>query len=277
MVQVMDVLVDIDATLVYPAGGGPPVDDSVQAPLLNRYSLAHGALEFLAALDCYTHDQESAEKSPIRMRGGLYSCGRHARNCSLAKALVEAIHKRLGYHFTQKLEAFSVPNGNCGKKILRGLRRGLDLHRTILVDDGGRNVHPGEESNLLKIYDFASHSHDLTYAHKLYRARLSNNLVRALGMIIMSVTASNASDGTATVVEALHNLQWDSDNMYHHGSSNAKAIYDQGLKAMQALNPGLCLAYPTTSPWSLICSEAEEAAVFPRCQDLIIQDCSDVL
>eukprot|EP00250_Pteridium_aquilinum_P028944 c3815_g1_i1 orf=209-1042(+) len=254
----VDVLVDIDATLVYPAGGGPLKLEA--ASLDATYSLAHGALEFLAALDAL---------GTIRL--GLYSCGSKARNRRLAKALVREIHRQ-GYTFRQKLEAFSVPDGMHGKKMLKGLRRGLDLDRAILVDDNGHNVQPGEESNLLKIYKIDCHSRDLMDAHKLYRARLCNNLVRALGMIVKSIDVSKASGGSTTVVQALHSLQWDSDNMYLHELSNTKDLYQCGLQAMQAAKPDFSLAYAATYPWS---SCQQDDNIFQRRQDLIIRKYTD--
>ncbi|MCO5604389.1 hypothetical protein L7F22_058554 [Adiantum nelumboides] len=252
--QRIDVLVDIDDTLVY-AGDG-----TLTAPeLMCSYRLAHGALEFLIALD----------RIP-GVRIGFYSCGAKLRNESLIQLISASIARR-GHSLTQNFAVFSVPARMYGKKRLAGLRDGIHLSRAILIDDAGLNIEAGEEANLLKVYANRCFSSALTHAHEVYRARLANNLVRALGIILKSIELSKLSEESMSVVEALKSLQWDGEK-YLHESSNAEEIYRLGLQAMQDVLPDFRLAMDNSAlyPWAAL--QASEETLFPQELNSIIHD-----
>ncbi|KAI5061828.1 hypothetical protein GOP47_0022367 [Adiantum capillus-veneris] len=242
----IDVLVDIDDTLVY-AGDG-----ILYAPeLLCSYHFAHGALEFLIALD----------RIP-GVRIGFYSCGAKARNETLIQ-LISASIKSSGHTLTHGFVVFSVSDRMYGKKRLADLRDGIDLSRAILVDDAGVNIEAGEEANLLKVYANKSFSCTCTHAQEVYQARLANNLVRALGIILKSIKLSKLSVNSMSVVQALQSLQWDGDK-YLHDPSNEEEIYKLGLQAMQEVQPDFQLAMVScaTHPWAAL--QANDETLFPQ-------------
>ncbi|MCO5578242.1 hypothetical protein L7F22_032081 [Adiantum nelumboides] len=251
--QRIDVLVDIDDTLVY-AGDG-----ILTAPELVFVPPCPWSPRVL---------DRPRQNNSVRI--GFHSCGAKLRNESLIQLISVSIASR-GHSLTQNFAVFSVPARMYGKKRLAGLRDGIHLSRAILIDDAGLNIEAGEEANLLKVYANRCFSSALTHAHEVYRAPLANNLVHALGIILKSIELSKLSDKSMSVVEALKSLQWDGGK-YLHESSNAEEIYRLGLQAMQDVQPDFRLTMDNSAlyPWAAL--QASEETLFPQELNSIIHD-----
>jgi hypothetical protein len=209
MSNTINIVLDLDDTLVYVDFSHPP-DFLVYNSKLKvnvPYVLTHCALEFVQAV---------ASIPGVRL--SFFSNGERWRNDGLIPQLVLkaanaysspmlfhilkqlglaqlALPKRLRYESLSK-EQVSLN----GKKDLRKIRLGIDLERTILVDDSVTSWQE-QERNLLKLHSgLATFKKTLNSSHNTSVERIpyfdqcfriKNSLISALGLIIQAIESTS--------------------------------------------------------------------------------------
>lgn len=226
------VVLDLDGTLIYSFPSSEKIKLNVRNPSLGvdiPIGFAPGTTEFLMALS-----------NIPEVKISFFSAGERWRNLIIIKHLMAPNLQWRHFGTYRILSKTDLDNYEC--KDLKKITRNIDLSRTIMVDDMDR-VLEYQKGNLLKIYPglapstFSNRCRDENVSKSLFRIR--NNLVRALGLILMALDISKLTG--STIQESIYDLQWDSDGNYLHDSTNTPEVYNLGLSEMKKYNPDLCL------------------------------------
>lgn len=264
----IDIVLDIDDTLVFIDFDNSP-DFFVLNPKLNTqipYSTTHGAIEFLQAL---------ASIPDVRI--SFFSCGEKWRNESLVpqmilKAAPNALSHTIFGSFLRAVGLFqlTLPSkfryellskekvNYSGRKDLRKVRKGIQLDRTILIDDRDTS-YQGQEKNLLKLQSGGCRTRKATCIktckiNDLVQDspekgnlpcfdeyfKVQNNLFRALGLILLTIRTFNEhKDGnSSSLIDCLSTMQrkYESNCYEKVNRWQVEGLYQLGLTKMREFN-----------------------------------------
>lgn len=242
--QPIDIVLDLDGTLIYAFPKSNP-DVSALNPNLGiqvPFGYAHGTIEFIQCI-----------QSIPNIRLSFYSSGDKWRNESVVYKIMNEVKKPsflnywwrsyrsypsyLSYRSYRSYRILSKEDlTSLGEKDLTRIRPGINIDRTILIDDIGI-VPTNQKSNVLKLYPGLGS--DGGCMNNKDSNRLKNNLVRALGMILKIIELDQYSpklNGSLNIRQLLWQLQWDSNECYRDDETNADDIYGLGLSEMRKFN-----------------------------------------
>lgn len=234
----VEIVFDLDGTLIQKDSAGHREERKEEDQITVRlipFRLAHGAREMISVL-ARTHGVHLS----------FFSGGMKWRNTGFLEQLIPQIsknvHRRIPYHVFSKEDL-----ARDEKKDLHVLGEKVELDWSVLIDDSVGYVDPSQQNNHLRIYPEPSES---MQASERDTARLENNLVRALGLVLLAFDLSR--ERGVSLVEALTSFQW-KDSEYQHEFTNRREIYQRGLQAMKEVNPSFELWTGTASrpvyPW----------------------------